>query len=139
MGLFSRDGRTVYFRDSGGVRAWTTTTALTRTIRKVQWFDPSASPDGSLVAFDTGADSAKVRIKMLNLRTLTLLTISKPGRAHPIFAGPRTVWAQEITGCALACLGSTRPAARVFSIDTHTLTERLLPIQSLEDVDVLYQ
>jgi Tol biopolymer transport system component len=139
MGAFSRDGRTAYFRDSGGVRAWATTTALTRTVRKVQWFDPSPSPDGSLVAFDTGAESAKVRTRLLNLRTLTLLTVSKPGRAYPIFAGPRTVWAQEITACPVACLGSTQPGARVFAIDTRTLVERLLPIQSLQDVDVFYQ
>jgi hypothetical protein len=97
MGVFSRDGRTTYFRDSGGVRAWTAATALTRNVRKVQWFDPSPSPDGSLVAFDTGAESTQVRIRTLDLRALTVLTVSKPGRAYPIFAGPRTVWSRART------------------------------------------
>jgi hypothetical protein len=138
MGVFSRDGRTVYFRDSAGVRAWTTTTALTRNLRKLQWFDPSPSPDGSLVAFDTGAESTKVRIRTLNLRALTLQTVSKPGRGYPIFAGPRTVWAQEIVACP-ACPSAAQPGTRVFAIDTSTLSERLLPIQSIQDADVLYQ
>jgi len=139
MGLFSRDGRTVYFRDSGGVRAWTTTTALTRTVRKVTWFDPSIAPDGSQVAFDTGSESTKVRIRVLNLRALTVATVSGPGRAYPVFAGPHTVWAQEIVPCPTTCLGPTQPGTRVFSIDSRTLVERLLPIQSLQDVDVFYQ
>jgi Tol biopolymer transport system component len=139
MGLFSRDGRTVYFRDSGGVRAWTTTTSLTRTVRKVAWFDPSSAPDGTQVAFDTGSESVKVRIRVLNLRALTLVTVSGPGRAYPVFAGPHTVWAQEIVSCPATCLGSTQPGTRVFTIDTHTLAERVLPIQSLQDADVLYQ
>jgi Tol biopolymer transport system component len=138
MGVFSRDGRMVYFRDSAGVRVWTTTTALTRNLRKLQWFDPSPSPDGSLVAFDTGAESTKVRIRTLNLRALTLLTVSKPGRGYPIFAGPRTVWAQEIVACP-ACPRAAQPGTRVFAIDTGTLTERLLAIQSIQDADVLYQ
>ena len=139
MGLFARDGRTVYFRDSGGVRAWTTTTALTRTVRKVTWFDPSIAADGSQIAFDTGMESTKVRVRVLNLRALTLQTISGPGRAYPVFAGPRTVWAQEIVACPGTCLGPTQASTRVFSIDTRTLAERPLPIQSLQDVDVLYQ
>jgi Tol biopolymer transport system component len=139
MGLFARDGRSVYFRDSGGVRAWNTTTSLTRTVRKVAWFDPSSAPDGTQMAFDTGSGSAKVRIRVLNLRALSVVTISGPGRAYPVFAGPRTVWAQEIVACPGTCLGSTQPGTRVFSIDTHTLAERALPIQSLLDVDVFYQ
>jgi hypothetical protein len=139
MGLFSRDGRTVYFRDSGGVRAWTTTTALARTVRKVAWFDPTSAPDGSQIAFDTGVESTKVRVRVLNLRALTVQTVSGPGRAYPVFAGPRTVWAQEIVACPGTCLGPTQAGARVFAIDTRTLAERLLPIQSLQDADVLYQ
>jgi Tol biopolymer transport system component len=139
MGVFSRDGRTVYFRDSSGVRAWTASTALTRRLRKVAWFNPSPSPDGARVAFDTGPESVKARIKLLDLRALTLKTVSGPGRAYPIFAGPHTVWAQEIKACSTVCLGSTEVGTRVFSIDTATLAERVLPIQSLADVDVFYQ
>ena len=138
MGLFSRDGRTVYFQDSGGVRAWATTTALTRTVRKLKWFHPSSSPDGSQIAFDTGADSpAKVRVRVLDLRSLTVTTISKPGRYLPIFAGPRTVWAQEIHGCS-GC-GPVEATARVYAIDTKTGAERLLAIPWILDADVLYQ
>jgi dipeptidyl aminopeptidase/acylaminoacyl peptidase len=138
MGVFSRDGRTVYFLDSGGIRAWTTTTALTRTVRKLKWFDPSPSPDGSQIAFDTGGDSpTKVRVRILDLRSLTVTTISKPGRYLPIFAGPHTVWAQEIKGCS-GC-GPVEATAHVYSIDTKTGAERLLAIPWILDAAVLYQ
>jgi len=137
MGLFSRDGRTVYYMDSGGIRAWTAASGSTRTLRKMQWFNPAQSPDGSQVAFDTGLFSAKVRVRILDLRVLTVRTLSRAGRALPIFAGPTTVWAQEWPACS-GCDGPTQPGARVFAIDTRSLAERQLPIQSLLDVDVLY-
>ena len=138
MGLFSRDGRTVYFMDSGGVRAWTAGSGSTRTLRKMQWFNPWASPDGSQIAFDTGYYSTKVRVKVLGLRALTVSTVSKPGRALPVFAGPDALWVQEIVACS-GCDGPVKLGAHVFSINTKTLAEKQLPIQSLQDVDVFYQ
>jgi len=138
MGVFSRDGKTAYWRDSSGVRAWSTG-GSTRTLRTLQWFDPWPSPDGSSVAFDTGWESLKVRVKVLNLKTAAVTTASAPARAFPVFVGPHTVWAQEIVPCGADCPGGTQPGARVFSIDTGTRAEKLLPIQSLSGVDVLYQ
>jgi Tol biopolymer transport system component len=137
MGLFSRDGKSVYFMDSGGVRAWTASSGSTKTLRKMQWFNPSSSPDGRFVAFDGGTYSTSVRIKVLDLRTLTVATVSKAGRGYPVFAGPNTVWAQSISPCS-GCDGPTKPDPRVFSIDTSSHAERALAIQSLIDVDVLY-
>lgn len=136
MGLFSRDGKSIYFMDRGGVRAWTAASGATATLRHMQWFDPWQSPDSTFVAFDTGSFSAKARVRILNLRALTLKTISKPGRALPIVAGPRQIWAEQVLPCPDACDGPTFGA--VFVIDTQTLAEKRLPIQSLQDADVLY-
>jgi len=137
MGLFSKDGKSVYFMDSGGVRAWRASSGSTRTLRKMQWFNPWPSSDGKLIAFDSGTDSANVRIKVLDLRTLSVVSVSKPGRGVPIFAGPHTVWAESVSACS-GCDGATQLDPSVFSIDTTTRAERLLAIQSLIDVDVLY-
>jgi hypothetical protein len=136
MGLFSRDGKTVYFMDKGGVRAWTAGSGATRTLRHMQWFDPWQSPDGRFVAYDSDSFSTKARVRILDLRTLTVKTISKPGRAFPIVAGPQTIWAEQVLPCADACDGPTLGA--VFAIDTKTLAENQLPMQSLQDADVLY-
>jgi len=136
MGLFSRDGKTVYFMDSGGVRAWTASSGSTRTLRKTNWFNPWQSPDGSKIAFDSGDFSTKVRVRVLDLRALTVVTVSKPGRARPVFAGPHSLWAQAVTPCPGACDGPVFGA--VFLIDTVTKAERALPMQSLQDVDVFY-
>jgi len=136
MGLFSRDGKTVYFMDKSGVQAWTAGSGATRTLRHMQWFDPWQSPDGAFVAFDTGSFSTEARVKTFDLRAFTVKTISKPGRALPVVAGPQTVWAEQVLPCAGACDGPTLGA--VFAIDTKTLVETKLPVQSLQDADVLY-
>jgi len=136
MGLFSRDGKTVYFMDKAGVRSWTVATGATRIVRHMQWFDPWQSPDGSFVAFDTGSFSTKSRVRLFDLRALTVKTISKPGRVLPIVAGPQTIWAEQLLPCADSCDGPT--FGPVFAIDTKTLAEKQLTVQSLQDVDVLY-
>jgi hypothetical protein len=122
--------------DKGGVHAWTAASGATRTLRHMQWFDPWQSPDGRFVAFDTGSFSTKARVKIFDLSALTVKTISKPGRALPVVAGPQTVWAEQVQPCADTCDGPTLGA--VFVIDTKTLAEKQLPMQSLQDVDVLY-
>jgi hypothetical protein len=136
MGLFSRDGRTVYFMDESGVRSWTASSGSTRTLRHMQWFDPWQSPDGAFIAFDTGSFSTKSRVKVFDVRALTVRTISRPGRALPIVAGPKTVWAEEVLPCSDSCDGPT--FGTVFAIDTKSLAEKRLPVQSLQDADVLY-
>ena len=136
MGLFSRDGKTVSFMDSGAVRAWTSSSGSTRTLRKTNWFNPWQSPDGSKIAFDSGDFSTKARVRVLDLRALTVVTVSKPGRARPVFAGPHSLWAQAVIPCSDACDGPVFGA--VFLIDTVTKAERALPMQSLQDVDVFY-
>ncbi|MGZ4205265.1 MAG: hypothetical protein ACXVES_08415 [Actinomycetota bacterium] len=139
MGAFSPDGKTVEFRDDTGVRTWTVSTGATRTLRKVTWFDPSPALDGRYVAFDTGWESPSVRVRIFDLRGVTVQTLSVAGRAFPVFAGPRTVWAQQVTKCSGACLTPGQPVARVYAIDVQNKSERLLAITSIQDVDVLYQ
>ena len=135
MGIFSRDGKNVYYMDSSGVRAWSVTGSV-RTLRKMQWFNPSQSPDGTKVAFDSGDSSTKVRVKVLDLRASTVTAVSKPGRALPVFVGPHSLWAQEVSACPGVCDGPT--FGGVFLIDTVTKAEKLLPIQFLQDADVFY-
>lgn len=139
MGLFSPDGKIVEFHDSSGVRTWTASTGATRTLRKMSWFDPSASLDGRSIAFDSGWESPTVRIRIFDLRALTVQILSVAGRAFPVFAGPRTVWAQQVKKCSGACIVPAELVARVFAIDTQTKAEKQLAITSLLDVDVLYQ
>ena len=137
MGIFSRDGKTVYFMDSGGVRAWSAASGETRTVRRMQWFHPWLSPDGNIVSFDTGDFSAKVRVRTLDLRSLTVRTVSIQGRGFPVFAGPASLWIQEIVPCPGACDSPTL-FGRVFQLNTTTGKESVLPMHSLLQVDVLY-
>ena len=136
MGTFSRDGKTVYYLDSRGVHAWTAASGSARTLRRMQWFDPWTSPDGSKVAFDSGYFSTDVRVKVLDLRALTVATVSKVGRAFPVVAGPTSLWAEEVVPCHEACDGPS--LGRVYLLDTVTKAERLLPMQTLAQIDVLY-
>ena len=107
--------------------------------RGLGWFDPSISRDGRNVAFDTGFESPAVRVKLFDVRARTVKTLSKPGRAFPVFAGPNTVWAQEIKPCKGECALPTTNGNHVFAIDTRTGQERLLALQSLSQIDVLYE
>ena len=136
MGIFSRDGKTVYYLDSRGVHAWTAASGNARTVRRMQWFDQWSSPDGSKIAFDSGYFSTNVRVRVLDLRALTVVTVSKVGRAFPVFAGPTSLWVEEVIPCTEACDGPS--VGRAYLLNTATKAERLLPMQSLAQVDVLY-
>lgn len=138
MGLFSRDGKAVYYMASGHIRAWMAGSGTVRDLRNMRWFQPSLSPDGTQVAFSSSPSSVRNRIRILNLRTLTVSIVSNPSRTIPVFAGPRAIWAQGMAPCTDPCPGGAVVDDHVYLIDTHTRSEKLLPITSLLDVDVLY-
>jgi hypothetical protein len=102
------------------------------------WFNPSFSPDGGRIAFDSGFESPGVRVKLFDVRARTIKTISKPGRALPIFAGPTTIWAQQVKACQGVCLVPAELGSQVYAIDLRTGKERVLALRSLMQIDVLY-
>jgi Tol biopolymer transport system component len=139
MGMWSLDGKTMFYRDKGGIRSWTPSAGTqSHAVRSgLSWFNPSPSRDGKQVAFDTGSDSPSVRIRVLTFSNATYDTVSASGRAFPVFAGRLTVWAQTVRACK-GCEGPTAPESKVFAIDTRSGKERALAIRSLLDVDVQY-
>ena len=139
MGLWAPDGSAVYYRIDRGARAWLTAGGALRGVpNSPVWYDPSISPNGRLVAFDTGASDPQVRVRLLNLRDGKLSNLSKRGRARPVFATDRTVWAQRVRACRGECFVPGELVNQVFAIDVRSGEERQLAIRSLAHADVLY-
>jgi hypothetical protein len=139
MGVWTPNGTKVVYHDSSGVRAWAASSNSTRGLRRMSWFDPWPSRDSRFIAFDTGWQSASVRVRILDLNSLTLKTVSRSGRAFPVFAGPNTIWAQEVKACSDSCETPVEFGDHVYAIDSRTGSERALALKSLQDVDVLYR
>lgn len=138
MGAWAPDGSAVYFRVNAGARAWRTDGSTGSVPTSPTWFNPSPSRNGRYVAFDTGASDPRVVVRLLDLRRGTVRTIGQRGRAHPIFATNRVVWAQRIRRCSGECLVPGEPVLEVIAIDIIDGTEEPLAITSLLDVDVRY-
>lgn len=139
MAFWAPDGARMLFRIRSGARSWQVQGGRVEWVPgKPVWFDPSPSPDGRLVAFDTGASSPSSRIRLVDLRAGTIRPLGGPGRAYPIFATTAQVWAQRIRACAGDCLVPGQPVNEVVAIEVATGKERRLAIRSLLDVDVRY-
>jgi hypothetical protein len=138
MGMWTPDGKTLEYRDSGGIRSWTPSTGQSHAVRNgLRWFDPWSSRDGKLIAFDSGWESPSVVVRLLTVATAKYDTVSAAGRAFPVFAGPHTIWAQQVRACKI-CLTPAEPIPHVVAIDTRNGKESVLAIQGLLDVDVYY-
>ena len=140
MGVWSGDGRRVYFRTKQGVRLWKVGASRSVSVRGIPaWFDPWASPDGRFVAFDTGARSTAVVVRSFDLRTGARKDVSPAGFFHPVVADAHTVWAQRVTPCDPGCIEPVQPGPEVFAFDTVTKASRKLTLTSLLDLDVRYE
>lgn len=139
MGTWTPDGSAVFFRIERGARAWLSAGGTLRGIpRSPRWYNPTVSPNGRLVAFDTGPSDPGVRVRLLDMRSGELTNFSRRGRALPVFATNRTVWAQRVRACSGECLVPAEFVTQVFAIDVRSGEERRLAMRSLVDADVLY-
>lgn len=139
MGFWSPGGARAYFRTVGGARFWGSRDGRVHGLAgSPRWFDPWQSPDGNLIAYDTGASGAGVRTHVYDVRSGGDRTITGPLRASPVFATTKTVWVQAYRRCP-NCLGATEPEPEVFAVNLRTNEVTSLAIRSLQDVDVLYR
>jgi hypothetical protein len=138
MGAWTPGGTKIVYHDSSGVKTWTASSNSTRALRKLSYFDPWPSRDGRFMAFDSGL-STTVRVRVLDLNTLNVQTVSKAGRAFPVFAATNVVWAQDVKACSEGCESPAQLGDHVYAIDVRTGAERLLALKGLLDVDVLYR
>lgn len=132
-------GARVFYRASNGLRMWTPgKTASVSAKGSVRWFDPYASLDGRIIAYDTGASSLQVRVRSYDTRTGGSTDVSTAGFAYPLVADARTVWGQRVQKCEPDCLTSIVPGPEVFAFDLVTHKSRKLAIPTLVDTDVYF-
>jgi WD40 repeat protein len=134
----SRDRR-LYYRTDGGARVWDSSTgAVSGVAGGTRWFDPWVSPDGALLAYDTGQGSARARVRVLDLRTGITRTVGPAGRYHPVFASANVLWTQALRRCTGACIFPVTPTRDVYATSLRTSKERAITIGKLSGVDVFY-
>lgn len=139
MATWSADGARMYLRTVDGARVWLSETGRSDSLRGgARWFNPTVSPDGKLLAYDTGSDRSGVRVRVLDLKSRSTKVVAGAGRFKPVFASGRALWVQRVKACSV-CPGLTEPVNEVFAIDLRTGKSKLLAIKSLIDVDVLYR
>jgi len=138
MGAWAADGSAIFFRINAGARTWRIDGSTGSVPASPVWFNPAVSRNGRYIAFDTGASDPRVVIRLLDLRRGTVKIIGERGRAHPVFAANRIVWAQRIRRCTGECLVPGEPVLEVVAIDITNGTEKPLAITSLLDTDVRY-
>lgn len=126
------DGSLV-FRSLDGVRRWRAGRDSSNPVGQLSsWYDPSASPGGTLVAYDTGRVTKNVQVRRVNVFNGRVLDIGPPGRAHPIYAAPDEVWVQIVQRCRPDCLEPFVLGPAVYAITPATGEERLLQLPTLE-------
>ncbi|HEX9775284.1 MAG TPA: hypothetical protein VGB83_06870 [Actinomycetota bacterium] len=138
MGAWTPDGKRVYFRTTRGARVWIARTGAVESVNGgATWFNPWIAPDGRSLAYDTGEDSARVQVKVLDLRSGATRTIEPSGRFHPVFERTGVVWVQEVVRCR-NCLGGTRRTANVYRVNLANGNTKEIALGSLAGIDVFY-
>jgi hypothetical protein len=137
MGVWSVNR--VFYEADNGLRVWTPGhTASLSAKGDANWYDPSASPEGRFVAYDTGATSLSVRVRAYDTRTGANADVTKAGFAYPLVADSRTVWAQRVQKCEPDCANPVVPGPEVDAFDTVSGKSRKLALPTLVDVGVLF-
>jgi Tol biopolymer transport system component len=139
MGLWSADGARVYYRTDRGARVWHADTGSIGSVSGAgTWYDPMLSPDGKLIAYDTGEQSARVRVRVFDAKNATTTFASAPARFSPVFATARLLWAQAVAACK-TCQGFSTELRTVYAIDVKNGQERKLALPVTTGIDVLYR
>ena len=128
-------GRSLYFRDAGGVQAWTNgvTSAF---LPGVQWVRPKSSPAGGAIVYETRDASGVAHVHLVDTNTRKVREL-KAGRSEPAFLTSRYVWYQGERLCLPSdqcVIGPTAPTGKYYIYDLQTGTEYSSMITSVVDV-----
>src|ERR1051325_768015 len=117
-------GRSLYFRDTGGVETWTdgVTTAF---LPGAQWVRPKSSPAGGSIVYETRDASGIAHVDLVDTHT-NKVTELRAGRSEPAFLTSRYVWYQGERLCLPSdqcVVGPTVPTGKYYIYDLQTGTE----------------
>jgi hypothetical protein len=128
-------GRSLYFRDAGGVQAWTdgVTSAF---LPGVQWVRPNSSPAGGAIVYETRDASGVAHVHLVDTNTKKFREL-KAGRSEPAFLTSRYVWYQGERLCLASdqcVVGPTVPTGNYYIYDLQTGVEYNSVITQVFDV-----
>ena len=125
----------LYFLGTAGVARWDAVAGVTSALPGVVWLAPSASPDGTTIAYvtsTTGTTSATLALAMYRT-DLGRVTPIKTDRALPRYVTPTAFIASADGPCACSLFGHALTGP-TFLYDTATGTETTSPIVAVGDV-----
>jgi len=128
-------GRTLYYRDAGGVEAWRDG-ATAAFLPGVQWVRPKGSPAGGLIVYELRDASGLAHVYTVNTVTKAVREL-KAGRREPAFLTSRYVWYIGERPCVASdqCVsGATVVTGKTFLYDLQTGTEYESVITDVHDV-----
>jgi len=128
-------GRTLYFRDSSGVEAWTDG-VTSRFLPGVQWVRPKASPAGGAILYEARDRSGLAHVYLVNTATKKITEL-KAARSEPAFLTSRYVWYAGERLCLptdRCAMTSTLPTGKTYIYDLQTGTEYTSIITNVIDV-----
>jgi hypothetical protein len=126
------DGSLV-FRSLDGVRRWKPGRDSSLPVDQLStWFAPWGSPNGKLVAYDTGRVTKNVQVRRVNVFSGKVVDVGSPGRANPIYAAQDAIWVQGVQRCRPDCDEPYVLGSLVYSINPATGEEKPLQLPSLD-------
>lgn len=138
MARWLRD-ESVVFRSADGIRRWRPGGSSSTGIADLgAFYNPSVSPNGRSIAFDTGARNVRVQARRLDLATGEVTDVGPPGRFRPIYAAGDAIWTQIANRCTPGCDQPVVGGPEVFSFNPVDGKERLLRLPTLEMIALAY-
>jgi hypothetical protein len=128
-------GRSLYFRDTTGVEAWTEGVTSTF-LPGVQWVRPKSSPAGGAIVYETRDASGVAHVDLVDTNTKKVREL-KAGRSEPAFLTARYVWYQGERLCLASdqcVVGPTVPTGKYYIYDLQTGTEYNSIITGVADI-----
>lgn len=128
-------GRTLYFRDAGGVEAWTDG-VTSPFLPGVQWVRPKGSPAGGAVLYEARDSSGLAHVYLVDTATKKVREL-KSGRSEPAFLTSRYVWYSGERFCVASdscAAGPTIPTGKTYVYDLQTGVEYDSIITNVYDI-----